>query len=125
MQKSIRLFVVTAAIFLASIALAAIYPVGLAMVPPIQFPPSDSGVTGLRFSVLYERHRDMHRIDLAMLGNVTDQSFVGVAITGGANIHHEMTMIMGLEVAVGVNYMKEKAGVYGVQIAVLMNWMNA
>lgn len=125
MQKSIRFFVVTAAIFLASIAQAAISPVGLAIVPPIQFPPTDSGVTGLRFSVLYGRHRDMYGIDLAVLGNVTDQSFVGIAIAGGANIHHGMTTIVGLELAGGVNYMKEKAGVYGVQIAGLMNWMNA
>jgi hypothetical protein len=126
MQKTIRLFMLSAATFLlSSVAQAAVSPLGLAIIPPAQFPPSDFSVTGLRLSVLYGHHRDMYGIDLAALGNITDQTFVGIAIAGGANVHYGMTTIVGLAVAGGVNYMKEKTGVYGLQVAGLVNWMDA
>jgi len=125
MQNFIRLLLVLSATLFVTQTQAAVSPVGLALIPPVQFPPSDFGVTGLRLSVIYGHHRDMYGIDLGVLGNVTDQDSVGIAIAGGANIHYGMTTIVGLEVAGGVNYLKEKMEVYGVQAAGLLNWAEA
>lgn len=125
MQKTLRFLLFTFATLLVNSAHAAVSPVALAIIPPVQFPPADFGVTGFRLSVLYGHHRDMYGVDVGVLGNITDQSFVGIALAGGTNIHYGMTTIVGLEVAGGVNYGKEKTGVYGVQIAGGLNILDA
>ncbi len=125
MQNFIRFLLVAIATFSFNQVQAAVSPLAVSLVPPVQFPPSDFGVTGLRLSVIYGHHRDMYGIDLGLLGNVTDQEAVGIAIAGGANIHQGMTTILGLELAGGVNYAKEKLNVLGVQAAGLMNFVMA
>jgi hypothetical protein len=125
MQKTMRLLLISAALFFVTSAQAAVSPVALAIIPPVQFPPADFGVTGFRLSVLYGHHRDMYGVDIGVLGNVTDQSFVGLAVAGGTNIHYGMSTIVGLEAAGGVNYMKEKAHIVGVQIAGGLNMLDA
>ncbi len=117
MQKTILTFIISLSALFINVAHAAVSPVALAIIPPVQFPPSDFGVTGLRVSVLYGHHRDVYGFDFGLLGNVTDQRFVGLAVAGGTNIHYGMTTIVGLEAAGGVNYSKEKTTVTGVQIA--------
>lgn len=95
-------------------------PVSVAIVPPLQFPPSDFSVTGVRVSAIYGRHRDIYGFDLGLIGNVTDQEFVGFGIAGGFNVTTGNTTAI-LQVAGLVNYNTNKTDIYGVSFAGLLN----
>jgi hypothetical protein len=120
-------------------ASAAVSPVAISILPPIQFPPDDFTVTGLRASVLWGHHRNFYGLDLGVLGNITDQTFVGAAfsglanyttgatdavgfqIAGLANINQGQTSVYGLQLALGVNYNAAASSVSGLQAALLAN----
>jgi hypothetical protein len=92
-------------------------PLAIGIFPPVQFPPSKFDVTGLRLSLLMGRHRNTHGIDLAVLGNRTDQDFGGLALAGGFNYIGGRATIIGLQAAIGANINKGEAKVYGLQLA--------
>lgn len=96
-------------------------PVAFGIAPPVQFPQSEFSVTGLRVSGLWGRHRDMYGIDLGLGGNVTDQRFVGIAVSGLFNITHGNTTALITQAAGLTNVNTTKINVYGVQIAALLN----
>lgn len=123
MQKQIRFFALMfISIFLFSHqANAATSPIGLDIAPPIEFPPSDFTVAGLRISALWGEHRSMYGIDLAGLGNITDLTFTGLAIAGGFNSTRGETTIIGLQVAGITNINTGKVNVVGIQAAVGIN----
>jgi hypothetical protein len=115
-------------------AQAAVSPVAISIAPPIQFPPSDFDVTGVRASVLWGHHRQFYGFDLGLLGNVTDQDFVGfgfsglfnatkgtttaiLQIAGGANVNTNKTTIVGLQAALLTNYNTAESSVWGFQFA--------
>lgn len=120
-------------------AQAAISPVSLSVAPPVQFPPGDFSVTGVRASVLWGKHRSMYGLDLGVLGNITEQNFTGIAVSGIfnatqggtlitglqfaglANINTSATTIVGLQGTLGVNYNSAAATVSGIQLALLAN----
>lgn len=97
----------------------------LGFVPPVQFPPSDYSVTGLRLSLLYGKHRDMYGLDLGVLGNITEQRFVGLSVSGLANVHRGQTTILFLQAAGVANISKQKTNVYGLQVAGAINSLEA
>jgi hypothetical protein len=118
---------------------AAISPVSVAIVPPVQFPPGDFSVTGVRASVLWGKHRDVYGLDVGLLGNITEQTFTGVAVSGIfnntrgvtnilglqfagiTNINTNKTSVYGLQAALGANYNAAAANVVGIQLALLAN----
>lgn len=95
-------------------------PVSVSIIPPVQFPPSDFSVTGARVSIIYGRHRDIYGLDIGLLGNITEQEFVGIAVAGGFNMTHGNTTAL-LQIAGLANVNTNRADIYGAQIAALLN----
>lgn len=100
---------------------AAITPLSLGIAPPVQFPPSDFTITGLRASVLWGHHRDLYGVDLAVGGNITDLTFTGIGVSGIFNYTKGNTTIVGLQFAGITNINTSKTNVYGVQAALAAN----
>jgi hypothetical protein len=100
---------------------AAFSPISIGIVPPLEFPPSDFTVTGVRVSALYGSQRDVYGLDLGVLGNVSYVAFTGIAISGLFNITHGMTNVIGLQLAGVTNVNTEKTHVVGLQLAGLLN----
>lgn len=139
MTKYIAFTAVLLAFFTTLQSQAAVSPVSLAIVPPIQFPPGDFDVTGIRASVLWGQHRSVYGIDVGLLGNITEQTFTGVAasgifnntrgnttitgfqVAGLANINSNKTTVVGLQLTAGVNYNTAASTVTGLQAALIAN----
>lgn len=98
-------------------AASAISPLGVSIVPPIQFPSDEFTITGLRMSVLWGRHRDVYGLDFGAVGNITEQDFTGVGLSGIFNITHGTTRAIGLQGAGILNMNTQKTAVYGLQVA--------
>lgn len=106
-------------------AASAITPLSIGFVPPVQFPPDDFTVTGLRTSLLYGRHRSVYGLDIGLLGNITDQNFAGLAVSGLFNKTAGTTTIFGLQLAGLTNINSGKTAVYGFQVAMGVNYQSA
>ncbi len=119
--KRINLIVVGLFLFLSTQAQAALSPISLAIIPPVQFPPSDFSVTGLRTSLLWGHHRDVYGFDFGVVGNMTQQRFLGLGVSGVFNYTRGMTTILGLQAAGIANINVQQTSVYGVQIALGLN----
>lgn len=102
-------------------ALAATSPLGVSVVPPVQFPADDFSITGARFSLLWGRHRHFYGLDIGGIGNITDQEFVGLSLAGVFNATHGTTSIIGLQAAGAANINTNKTSVYGIQFALGVN----
>jgi hypothetical protein len=134
-MKQIKFFVFALTLLFSLPSLAAVSPLSISVVPPLQFPPKDFSVTGARASVLWGQHRDLYGVDLGLVGNITEQTFTGVAISGLfnytkgtttalgtqlaglANINKNKTRVLGLQVALGANINYAESSVIGVQLA--------
>ncbi len=114
-----------AVLFTSQAAWSAMSPIGISIVPPVQFPPDDFSVAGARFSLIYGQHRDVYGLDIGAIGNITDQKFVGLGIAGGFNYTKGATRIIGLQLAGLTNINTNKTVVYGFQIAGLANYNSA
>lgn len=99
-------------------------PVSVAIVPPLQFPPDSFSITGVRIGVLWGRHRDLYGVDLGLVGNITEQEFVGVGLAGGFNLTKGNTTAFFQVAGLG-NFNTNKADVYFAQIAALVNMNSA
>ncbi len=106
-------------------AAAAVSPLSIAIVPPLQFPSDEYTVTGLRLSALWGRHRDVYGFDLGLIGNITEQTFTGIGVSGLFNANAGTTTILALQAAGFANYSTQKTEVYGLQVAGGMNWVTA
>jgi hypothetical protein len=91
----------------------------------VQFPPSDFGVTGVRTSLLWGNHRDVYGLDFGLIGNVTQQDFVGVGLSGIFNMTRGTTRAIGIQGAGITNINLNKTYVYGVQLSALLNYNEA
>lgn len=107
------------------IALGAYSPVAISIVTPIQFPASDYNISGLRFSALWGSHRDVYGLDVGGVGNITNQKFVGSALSGLFNYTKGRTTISGFQLAGLTNYNLQQLNVYGVQATLGANYNNA
>lgn len=126
MARYLALFLILiGASFSATSAKAAASPIALAIVPPIQFPPDDFAVTGLRVSALWGHHRNFYGLDLGVLGNITDQDFIGLAVSGAFNYTRGTTHAIGLQLAGLANVNTSKTAVYGLQVAGVLNYNSA
>lgn len=117
--------ILTAGFFSAFASQAAITPLSVAIVPPVQFPPEGYSITGARLSLLWGQHNDVYGIDVGLLGNITNQDFVGIAVAGGFNATHGTTRILGLQLAGVGNFNTNKTSVYGIQAAIVSNYNSA
>lgn len=106
-------------------AVAAMSPVSIAIVPPVQFPADDYDITGLRTSVIYGKHRDVYGLDLALGGNVTTGKFVGISVSGLFNYKMGSSTVTGLELAGLANINTQKSNIVGIQAAGLFNYSSA
>lgn len=106
-------------------ATAAMTPASLGVIPPVQFPSSEYSITGFRLSLLYGHHRDLYGLDLGLLGNITDQAFTGVAISGLFNVTKGNTTAIGLQLAGVTNVNTNKTKVIGLQLAGGVNYNGA
>ena len=121
MKKTIRLLILGFVLLLGSQSHATISPLGVAIFAPVQFPPSDFSITGARLSFLVGRHRHVYGIDLAGIGNITEQEFAGIGISGVFNSTRGQTTILGLQAAGAANLNNNKVNVWGLQIAGAVN----
>jgi hypothetical protein len=104
-----------------SVANAALSPVSVAIFPGLQFPPEDFSVTGARISAFWGEHRGVYGVDLGVLGNITEQNFVGIGISGIFNYTQGDTTVIGLQAAGMTNVNTNKTHVYGIQAAAGIN----
>lgn len=102
-------------------AQAAISPVSVSILPPIQFPPKEFSITGARVSLLWGSHRDVYGLDLGVLGNYTAQDFTGIGLSGLINMTDGTTHAVGLQAAGVSNWNTNKTSVYGLQLAGILN----
>jgi len=122
MTKIIRNLICLGAFVLGSSpAFAFVSPVSVGILPPLEFPPSDFNVAGVRLSVIYGDHRNIYGLDLGVLGNITQQEFRGVAIAGLFNFTHGDTTAVITQAAGVWNWNTNKTNVVGVQFASLLN----
>ncbi len=96
-------------------------PLSVAIIPPVQFPSSEYSVSGLRASVLWGDHRDVYGLDLGLIGNMTEQRFVGIGISGIFNLTKGDTTIILAQIAGLANLNVQKTNVYGIQAAIGIN----
>jgi hypothetical protein len=101
--------------------LAAVSPLSVSIIPPVQFPPEDFAVTGLRASVLWGHHRSVYGFDFGAIGNITEQTFTGIGISGIFNYTAGQTTAIVTQLAGVTNINKSKTRVYGLQAAVGAN----
>src|SRR5262245_38184386 len=121
MSKFILSIVMIAASLTSIEAMAFNSPISVGVFPPVEFPQSDTSVTGLRLSGILGRHRDLYGLDFALGANITDQDFAGLALAGVANITNGTTKVIGLQAAGIANVNTKVTNVVGFQIAALLN----
>jgi hypothetical protein len=121
MIKTIRVLLYLSILLLGFQSYAAVSPVSLALINPIEFPPDDFSITGARFSILFGHHRNVYGLDLGVVGNITDQDFTGLAVSGLFNLTHGQTKAIFAQLAGVANINTGKADVYGVQAALGLN----
>jgi hypothetical protein len=117
MIKLISTLIIASTFLLSNHAQAAsLSPLSINVAPPVQFPPRDWDVTGIRAG-LFGQHRDVSGIDIGVLGNRTTGKFKGLAVAGGLNWTEGETIITGLQFAGIANINKQKTTVVGLQAA--------
>jgi hypothetical protein len=104
---------------------AAVSPLGLSIAPPVQFPSSEFTITGARLSVLWGSHRDLYGVDIGGIGNITQQEFKGVALSGIFNKTEGRTTAVFAQAAGITNWNTNTTSVYGVQLAAILNMNKA
>ena len=126
MKAHIKIVLFVSAVFFSQLGIAAttITPIAVGIVPPVQFPSDDFTITGLRLSLLYGHHRNVYGLDVGALGNITDQAFTGLAVSGLFNKTGGQTTILGLQLAGVANINTNKVNAYGLQVA-LVNYQSA
>lgn len=105
----------------APVAEAAVSPLGLSIIPPVQFPPGDFNVAGARASVLWGKHRRVYGLDVGGIGNMTEQQFAGIAVAGGFNLNQGQVTVVLLQAAGIANVNRAQSKIFGVQVAGLIN----
>jgi hypothetical protein len=121
MRNLIRVLVVAAAFLSITSAHAAVTPLGVSVLSPVQFPPESFSVVGARVSLFWGDHRDVYGIDLGAIGNMTDNNFVGIGVSGVFNMNKGMTTVVGLQAAGITNINENKAHIVGLQVAGILN----
>ena len=72
-------------------------------------------------SALWGRHQDVYGFDVGAIGNITEQDFVGVGVSGIFNLTNGMTTVIGLQAAGIANINTNKTKVIGLQVSSIIN----
>ena len=118
-MKNLAIVIFCSFLFVLPRAQAAISPISVGIVPPVQFPPEDFTVTGIRVSAIFGQHRHVYGIDVGAIGNITTQDFGGIAVSGIFNRTMGTTTIIGAQLAGIANVNSQKTSVVGVQAALV------
>ena len=102
-------------------AQAAVSPLGVSIIPPLEFPPQDFTVAGARLSVLWGKQNKVYGLDFGVVGNVTIQNFTGIGVSGIFNLNEGMTNVVALQFAGVTNINVNKANIVGLQVAGAVN----
>ena len=92
-KVSVYLIFVLVTLCLMPSAFGAISPVAINIFAPVQFPPEDFSVTGVRATALFGHQRNMYGIDIAAIGNMTDLEFAGIDLN--AELARSQSRIVG------------------------------
>jgi hypothetical protein len=117
-QRNILAGIVLAASLFYSFSASALgnsSPIGIGLFPPLQIPSSDYGINGIRLGVV-GMNRSMAGLDIGLLGNTTDQSFTGAAVSLLFNYNKIAADIVGFQVAGLANINGTGSSLYGVQL---------
>lgn len=68
-----------------TVAVAQPFPLGLALIDPLQIPSSDTSVSGFRLSLVYGRNADVMGLDLGAFVSVADGDVFGLEVSGLLN----------------------------------------
>lgn len=117
------LFVAILVSLTSSFAFAAASPLAVTIFPPVQFPPEDFNVTGLRLGLI-GKHRDVYGLDFG-LANVTTGQFVGLGVAAAMNLTYGDVTAIGAQIGGITNINYGKTNVFGVQLAVFTNYNKA
>lgn len=119
---NLRRLALSAATFLTiPSAHAGVSPLGFAILAPAQFPPRGFSVAGARVSAIWGDHRDVWGFDFAAIGNMTETSFGGLAVSGVFNWNKGVATVVGLQAAGVANVNVNKARIIGLQVALGLN----
>ena len=117
MSKILRILLCGAVFLIFSNVSAAVTPISISIVPPIQFPPQNFTVAGARVSALWGQHGHVYGLDIGVIGNITTQDFGGIAVSGIFNRNYGTTTVVGLQLAGIANINTQKTNVVGLQVA--------
>ncbi len=98
-------------------AQAAVTPLAISIFPPVQFPPNDFTIAGARVSALWGKHRNIYGVDVGVLGNITEQGFRGIGVSGLFNLTQGSTTIVLLQAAGIANMNHNSTSIVGLQVA--------
>ncbi|MBS1958069.1 MAG: hypothetical protein JST80_01225 [Bdellovibrionales bacterium] len=96
---------------------AFVSPIGVSVVPPIQFPPENFSVAGVRVNALWGQHYKVYGLDAGVV-NVTLQNMAGFQV-GAFNWNKGETFAF-VQAGVG-NTNINKTNIYGLQAGAIMN----
>jgi hypothetical protein len=118
MIKNVSLLIIVVGFLFTLNGFAAVSPLGIAILAPVQFPPEDFAITGARISIFLGKHRNVYGLDIGVIGNITEQEFVGLEVAGIFNHHKGPTTIIGLQAA-ALNLNNGPTHVVGVQAGLI------
>lgn len=121
MLKPFWLLLVTSSFLCQQPVFAAVTPLAVAILPPVQFPHAGFDIVGVRASALWGKHRQVFGLDIGAIGNMTQLHSAGISVAGGFNMNFGTATVIGLQAAGGANINKNKARVVGAQIAGILN----
>jgi hypothetical protein len=114
------LFIFAAASFAVPHSAYALFsPIGVSVVPPIQMPPDDFSITGVRLDLIYGDNRAVYGFDLGVIGNGTDQQMTGIQFAGGFNYNKGQATIIGIQAAGITNINVNHTTIIGAQVALV------
>lgn len=112
------ILIAVSAVCTPAMAIESSSPIGLGLFPPIQFPNTEYGIKGIRLG-LVGVNREMRGLDIGLLGNVTKQTFKGLAIAGLFNYNQVSSTVVGLQVAALANINGPTSKLYGIQLGLV------
>jgi hypothetical protein len=98
-------------------SLAGYTPIGFGIAPPAQLPPKSFSIVGARLSAGYGVNKDVYGVDLGTIGNITENQFVGIGVSGLFNWNKGHATVIGLQAALGANINVNKARIVGLQVS--------
>lgn len=123
-MKRIKSLLIALTVVLSStVVFAAASPLAVTIFPPVQFPPSDFDITGLRVG-LVGKHRNVYGFDFG-LANVTTGDFVGLGVGAAMNLSYGDVTAIGLQLGGATNINYGKVSVIGAQVALFSNYNTA